>query len=327
MSESVFNLIPPPEEQQRRHIRFVSQHDPLSPPAYSTFNRTFAEQTRCGKVTKSGGISSFVHPKKMASATFGPKNLHFADPTRFLPSHTTADLPQPHRFAYPDGRRKQPLVKEATMKMNASPSSSSPFCSSCSCSCSCSSSVSSPSSCSSLSSSLSSLSSSSSSSCCSCCSCSCSSFSSSSSRPSADFIRENVLLAVTQETKKKPSAEFNYTKKLDYGQVPRYLTHVKKEITQEKAQLTQMIQREEQAALESQPKLTLMSEEERSQLLAALKRKWQQINSQYQETTHIVLVDSQGKQRRKEEQEQMLHELEKSIEKLSKKEIYVSSSY
>ena len=59
------------------------------------------------------------------------------------------------------------------------------------------------------------------------------------------------------------------------------------------------------------------------QLLDALKKKWQSVNQVYQTLTHQVILDTQGKIRRKEGCEKELNILEKDIKRLDKKNVYV----
>lgn len=57
----------------------------------------------------------------------------------------------------------------------------------------------------------------------------------------------------------------------------------------------------------------VLTEEERAEMLAALKQKWDETNRQYQKITHMVKLDTCGKVRRKEEYERTLAQLEKDI--------------
>jgi len=54
-----------------------------------------------------------------------------------------------------------------------------------------------------------------------------------------------------------------------------------------------------------------------------LKAKWEKVNTDYQSQTHVTLMDTEGKVRRKEKCEAELSQLEKDIERLSKKNIQV----
>lgn len=61
-----------------------------------------------------------------------------------------------------------------------------------------------------------------------------------------------------------------------------------------------------------------MTEEERQTLLAQLKAKWDHVNAQYQKITHLVLLDTTGQVRRKENFENTLAQLEKDIDRLER---------
>ena len=66
-----------------------------------------------------------------------------------------------------------------------------------------------------------------------------------------------------------------------------------------------------------------MSDVEKQSLLAALQTKWDAVNAQYQGMTHMTALDTLTKIRRKEEFEAQLAELEKSIEKLNKRVVFI----
>lgn len=144
---------------------------------------------------------------------------------------------------------------------------------------------------------------------------------------SKNFIKENALNIIMSETKKRDTNDLDWTKKADFGKVPDYLDSVKQEIQAEKQYIRQVMKKEEEEHNRYQPKMKLLSEDERQALLIDLKRKWETVNKQYQTITHIVNLDTIGKIRRKEEYEAQLQHLEKSIEKLSKKFVFVHDDY
>ena len=102
-------------------------------------------------------------------------------------------------------------------------------------------------------------------------------------------------------------------KKKAYGKTPGYLTKIKNEI-QDEYNLVKEMQLEEQAERDRQK--MLMPEEERQELIAALKRKWEQLHSQYQRETHHRTLDTLGKKNRKENLEKELDQVEADIKKL-----------
>ena len=71
--------------------------------------------------------------------------------------------------------------------------------------------------------------------------------------------------------------------------------------------------------------MKLLGEEERLQLIDDLKAKWDKVNVTYQQSSVLSLasLDTIGKVKRKEMYEAQLAQIEKDIEKLSKKYVYV----
>lgn len=144
-------------------------------------------------------------------------------------------------------------------------------------------------------------------------------------RSNANFIQENALNVITAETKKKYIEEPRYVNKPEYGQVPAYLSKVKAEVAAEQEYIQQY--RESQAAMyDTAPQMQLLEESERVKLVAKLKKKWEEINRQYQGSTHVVTLDTVGKMRRKEDYESNLQSLEEAIHKMSKPFVFVHDS-
>lgn len=69
-----------------------------------------------------------------------------------------------------------------------------------------------------------------------------------------------------------------------------------------------------------------MTDEERTELVIALKKKWDAVNTMYQGSSVLSLasLDTIGKVKRKEMYEAQLAQIEKDIEKLSKKQVYIA---
>lgn len=93
------------------------------------------------------------------------------------------------------------------------------------------------------------------------------------------------------------SKEQDFLKKKAYGKTPGYLTKIKNEI-QDEYNLVKEMQIEEQNEKERQKRL--MPDDERQELIAALKRKWEQLHVQYQREAHHRQLDTLGKKNRKE---------------------------
>lgn len=144
-------------------------------------------------------------------------------------------------------------------------------------------------------------------------------------RANKDFIKENAVDVIMAEPRKRPVKDENYLVKKNYGQVPRYLEKVKKDVASEKEYINTIIEQEQMMYQQSSPQMQLLEESERVRLLEQLKSKWEQVNHNYQNMTHIVTLDTIGKVRRKEEYESQLQQLEKSIEKMSKPLVFVQA--
>jgi len=137
-----------------------------------------------------------------------------------------------------------------------------------------------------------------------------------------NFIKANALQAILSQP---PALRDTTTiaKHAEYGKVPEYLEAVKREVASEYAYIKQIAGEEEEAANPA-PDVKLLPEEEKQALLKQLKDKWELINHEYQTITHLVKLDTIGKRRRKERYEADLAQLEKDIEKLSKKYVLVN---
>lgn len=137
-----------------------------------------------------------------------------------------------------------------------------------------------------------------------------------------NFITENALAAIMAESKRATKNDIDYMHKPEYGKVPAYLEDVKHQVTKEKEYIRTMMQRERDDH-SHQPKLVLLPEEERLRLVEDLKRKWDEVNKKYQLISHNVVLDTIGKVKRKEQCEAELSQLEKAIERMSKRNIYI----
>ncbi len=70
----------------------------------------------------------------------------------------------------------------------------------------------------------------------------------------------------------------------------------------------------------------LMPEEERQELIAALKKKWDSLMRQYQTESHHANLDTIGKKSRKEVIEAEMDQVEADIKKLSKNFIFIDTT-
>ena len=134
-------------------------------------------------------------------------------------------------------------------------------------------------------------------------------------RSNRNFIITNAVENILSTAKRAPEEE-DWFKKKDYGRTPDYLYGVKENIDNE----YRLIQRLHE---ENQPKDSNLTEEEVNQLRDGLKKKWNEINHEYQKKTYIRLVDTFGSKTRKENYEKELAEIEADIKKLNKTYVFV----
>jgi len=114
-----------------------------------------------------------------------------------------------------------------------------------------------------------------------------------------------------------------YTKKQEYGKVPQYLQEIKHEMNREYEHIKALQQQEEE---EGAKEKFALSEEEVKILREGLKRKWEAVNKDYQQITHISKMDTVGLRRRKEDCERELAQIEKDMAKLNKAYIFVDTT-
>jgi len=138
---------------------------------------------------------------------------------------------------------------------------------------------------------------------------------------SKNFVTANAVENILAAPKKVGVEVKDYLHKEDYGKVPTYLTKIKSDIQEEYDYIRRLQEEEERMMIESQQRE--LTQEEQYALIEGLKAKWEKVNTDYQATTHITLMDSIGKKIRKEKYEAMLALIEKDIEKLNKGQIIV----
>lgn len=135
---------------------------------------------------------------------------------------------------------------------------------------------------------------------------------------SKNFVTANAVEAILQAPKPTANTDLNYMKKEDFGKVPAYLAQVKDEIRRENEMIERYV-KEQMGEVEAPPEVfEEFPEEERAELLTALKAKWDNVNAQYQKITHLVKLDTTGQVRRKELLENQLQQLENDIGKLER---------
>jgi len=141
---------------------------------------------------------------------------------------------------------------------------------------------------------------------------------------SKNFIVANAVETILAVPKKVSEGAKDYLHKEDYGKTPKYLSHIKKDIEREYDYIRQLQEQQDEAM---RPRVRPMDEEERVGLIEGLKAKWEQVNTEYQATTHLTKLDTMGKIKRKEKYEAELSQIEKDIEKLNRQNIHVNTAY
>ncbi len=137
-------------------------------------------------------------------------------------------------------------------------------------------------------------------------------------RTTKNFVTANAVEAILQVPRVIEQGELNYFKKEDFGKIPAYLAGVKEEIRRENEMISKYV-KEQMGEIEEEPEqFEELSDEERYELICALKEKWANVNANYQKITHLVQLDTTGQIRRKETLEKELDVIEKDIEKLQK---------
>eukprot|EP00742_Colponemidia_sp_Colp-10_P000458 GILJ01000499.1.p1 GENE.GILJ01000499.1~~GILJ01000499.1.p1 ORF type:complete len:274 (-),score=53.22 GILJ01000499.1:229-1050(-) len=140
---------------------------------------------------------------------------------------------------------------------------------------------------------------------------------------SKNFVTSNAVENILTAAKKPLDNTKQFTKKVDYGRTPEYLQKIKADINDEYEFIRKMQEAEEE---QKRSTVRVLTDEERDALLQGLKAQWEKINSQYQLITHVVTLDTIGKVRRKEQYEQTLAQIEKDIERINKKYIFVDTT-
>ncbi|NWV14064.1 ENKUR protein, partial [Ptilonorhynchus violaceus] len=151
-----------------------------------------------------------------------------------------------------------------------------------------------------------------------------------------NFIHKNAVAVITGTPKKprhfcvdtrqgdkyllEPSGLFpKFIKKKNYGVTPKYVTRRNEEIKREQEEY-------EASVLEELKKKAMkrLSDEERTNILKALKKNWEETNSAFQSLP--VLTDTRYKRMHKEELELKLKQLEHDIEAIEKHEgVYIAN--
>jgi len=110
-----------------------------------------------------------------------------------------------------------------------------------------------------------------------------------------NYIIANAVENILAAPKKIQEEKFNYLTIKNYGKVPKYIEKIKKEIDDEYQIVKDLhIQEEDEKMKEKY----LMPDDERRDLIAALKKKWEIVHHEYKEIGHITKMDTIGLRRK-----------------------------
>jgi hypothetical protein len=140
---------------------------------------------------------------------------------------------------------------------------------------------------------------------------------------SKNFIVANAVETILAAPKKVQDGAKDYLRKEDYGKTPTYLQHIKQDIQAEYDYIRQLQQQQDDM---NRSQVRPLDENERIELIEGLKLKWEQVNTEYQGTTHITKLDTYGKIKRKEKAEAELSLIDKDIERLNRTNILVHAT-
>jgi hypothetical protein len=119
-----------------------------------------------------------------------------------------------------------------------------------------------------------------------------------------NFVTANAVEAILQVPQRLAEGEADYLAKADYGRVPEYLGQVKEEIRRENDMIDKYVAEMGRSSMgggyddDADAGLEVMGNEERMELLGALKKKWDAVNKKYQLMCHMVKLDTLGKKKR-----------------------------
>ena len=121
-------------------------------------------------------------------------------------------------------------------------------------------------------------------------------------------------------TRKKAKEEMDYLHKKYYGEVPPYLTKLKKKVQDEYVSIREMQRRNEE---EDAKRKKVLSEEEIKTLREGLLKKLEQLKYSYGQITHKKKYDTLVLLKKKEGLEKEMEIIEKDLQSLNNKNVIV----
>merc|ERR1711934_389806 len=137
---------------------------------------------------------------------------------------------------------------------------------------------------------------------------------------SKNFITCNAVENILAVPKKTDVRQVSYMNKKGYGQVPKYLEKVKAEIEDEYNYIQSMQEAYEEEGGDG-CRTRVLDNNQKMEMIEGLKTNWDRINKAYQ--TLSFTLDTPAKKQRKKEFEAQLEQIERDIERLSKRNVFV----
>jgi hypothetical protein len=136
-----------------------------------------------------------------------------------------------------------------------------------------------------------------------------------------DYVTTNAVSVILADPKPGLTEPVDYLQKPDFGKIPKYISRIKSDL---KKQVELEMKLRQEAEMASRSKQRILTDDERKELAAGLSSKWKQVNSEYQKITHMTVLDTIGKVRRKELLEEQLEQLETDMKLINRNEdIYI----
>eukprot|EP01012_Entosiphon_sulcatum_P018715 TRINITY_DN234_c0_g1_i1.p1 TRINITY_DN234_c0_g1~~TRINITY_DN234_c0_g1_i1.p1 ORF type:complete len:284 (-),score=48.26 TRINITY_DN234_c0_g1_i1:32-883(-) len=134
-----------------------------------------------------------------------------------------------------------------------------------------------------------------------------------------NFVVANAVDAVTLIPKRRSEPGPRAIERTTFGTVPKYLDKIKAMREAEQSYIEEMHQ--QQNGPNPQAQMRALTEDEKANMIAGLKRRWEEIHKQYQALTFNI--DTVTKVQRKEGLEVEMEQIEKAVQKLSRKNVLV----
>ena len=136
-------------------------------------------------------------------------------------------------------------------------------------------------------------------------------------KSSKNYVTANAVENILQAPRHVEQTPARMTEREDFGKVPEYLQRIKQERNQEDDFIRQV-----QAARREEQAVKILPESDRLEILEGLKRRWAELNKTYIQKTSFA-IGTERARIAKESLEAELTQVEKDIEKMSKRNIVI----